>query len=94
MIYKNRNCCNCSMLSSSGHCRLTACINPLPTRTNDYVPKPKTNGDRVRAMTDEELAKMLDGSICPPGYNQIGACEAGEEECYLCWLDWVKGDAT
>ena len=78
--------------------RCTLCIkfDECPWRTEPdslcsaYQPKPQTNADHIRSMTDEELAKMLDGSICPPGYNQIGACEAGEEECYLCWLDWLR----
>lgn len=52
--------------------------------------KPKTNADRIRAMTDEELAEVLDGSICPQGYNQLGECEASKEICHTCWLDWLK----
>lgn len=33
--------------------------------------KPKTNGDRIRAMTDEELAEWMDDNI----------------KCSSCWLD-------
>lgn len=44
--------------------------------------KPKTNGDKIRAMTDEELAKILNG-----GYPQGAKCN---ERCGSCWLDWLK----
>lgn len=44
--------------------------------------KPKTNSDRIRAMTDEELAKILNGG-CPQGAK----CN---ERCGTCWLDWLR----
>lgn len=53
-----------------------------------------TNADRIRAMTDEELAKTLNVSICPPGYNEIWACEKEEELCHDCWLDWLKQESS
>lgn len=45
--------------------------------------KPKTNADRIRAMTDEELAKILNGG-CPPGGAKCN------ERCETCWLDWLR----
>lgn len=48
--------------------------------------KPTTNADRIRAMSDEELAKFLDTRIagCPdPARN----CRAS---CTDCILDWLK----
>ena len=47
-------------------CGKTVCIHCDPDwELMDDCPgdtrKPKTNADRIRAMTDEELAKMLDG---------------------------------
>ena len=44
--------------------------------------KPKTNSDRIRAMTDEELAKILNG-VCPQGAK----CN---EHCETCWLFWLR----
>lgn len=41
--------------------------------------KPKTNADRIRAMTDEELAKWLDGEL-PSKPKEW-------------WLDWLKEEA-
>ena len=45
--------------------------------------KPKTNSDRIRAMTDEELAKILNGG-CPQGGAKCNG------HCGLCWLDWLR----
>ena len=47
--------------------------------------KPKTNSDRIRAMTDEKMAKILNGG-CPPGAKCY-------KRCGLCWLEWLKAPA-
>ena len=57
--------------------------------------KKKTNADRIRAMTDDELADMFDkevsgGVICPPNHTHK-YCAAGD--CQKCWLDWLKQEA-
>lgn len=55
---------------------------------SNYKPKPLTNADRIRAMTDEELAEWIDysqgcfesqGKRCP----KYGTCRD-------CWFDWLK----
>lgn len=53
------------------------------------------NGDRIRAMTDEELAKMVsmkvcrivkpDGKDCPKGFY-FGKCDK-------CVISWLKQEA-
>lgn len=52
-----------------------------------------TNADRIRSMSDEELAKMMeDSGDCPPRtcpYNEVGAYIA-RQECDMCWLEWLK----
>ena len=57
----------------------------------NYVRKPQTNADRIRAITDEELARMLmaihwdesdvfdDVEILPSNYSD--------------WLDWLKQES-
>lgn len=45
-----------------------------------------TNGDRIRSMTDEELADFLDGFLC----YQVGACRAPDIDCQECCLKWIK----
>lgn len=49
--------------------------------------KPKTNGDRFRAMTDKELAEYL-GNIhyCPVPYL---TCDP-TKECEECWGNWLR----
>ena len=53
-------------------------------------PKP-TNADRIRAMTDEELAHFLDN-------DSAGGCPATDVECWQdcerCWLNWLKEEVT
>jgi len=49
-------------------------------------PKPPTNADRIRSMTDEELADLLyatmrGDNICDP--------YSGRDD----WLDWLKQEA-
>lgn len=53
--------------------------------------KPMTNGDRIRAMSDEELAKFI------PDWSYTNACKLSEEvyidcnnECEKCVAEWLK----
>ena len=54
----------------------------------------QTNADRIRSMSDEELAKWfaLDNGLksCPKGARWPKSCECG---CGNCWLDWLRQDA-
>lgn len=57
--------------------------------------KPQTNGDRLRAMTDEELADFQDSiGYCPPIHNRSEHCiKHKDESCSACWLDWLQSPA-
>ena len=52
-----------------------------------------TWGDKIRAMSDEELAILIDGHYfflgCPAGEFYKHKCHR-HESCYHCWLDWLK----
>jgi len=50
-----------------------------------------TNGDKIRAMSDEELLDFLYGRFlnCPP--NSKSECPL--LDCDRCWLDWLKKEA-
>ena len=50
-----------------------------------------TNADRIRAMTDEELAYWA-GVTCPPSFVFWSKECKGEwnSDCHNCWLDWLK----
>lgn len=52
---------------------------------------PDTNADRIRAMSDEELAKFI------PDWSYTNACKCDElpyvdcnNECEKCVLEWLK----
>lgn len=50
-----------------------------------------TNADKIRNMTDEELALQI---MCP-----FGDCVVDDEKregygCYRCSLDWLKQEVT
>lgn len=51
----------------------------------------KTNADRIRAMSDEELAKALMKALtigCPPV-----ECGGWKTSCEQCWSYWLKQPA-
>lgn len=52
---------------------------------------PMTNADRIRAMTDEELAELIDRETdsCAP----TGDCEKMSRDCKACWLEWLQQTA-
>ena len=75
-------------------------VDPATCPAVSYCPQatpPKTNADRIRCMTDEELAKWLGtrGHECPERWK---ACNIGivdhEDDCIPCWLKWLKEEAT
>jgi len=76
-------------------CGLTAELANLPDNMDFIVqyrvPQPKTNADKLRSMTDEELAGFLTtddmcGLIC----GDPLACEG---QCKQKMLDWLKKEA-
>lgn len=50
--------------------------------------EPQTNADRIRTMTDEELAEYFSALTCFPEANK-DICK-GVANCELCWLEWLK----
>ena len=70
-------------------------------RVEDYCinheERPMTNADRIRQMTDKELAVVCEDG-CPPKK----LCPGGDERekmtikefCQRCWLDWLKSEAA
>ena len=56
-----------------------------------------TNADKIRAMTDEELASLLCDyacMACPIGELDCeGRMEIGHDACWKRWLDWLQKEA-
>lgn len=55
---------------------------------DERIAKPLTNGDRLRAMSNEELAESI--LICPMSLDY--ECPP-EIECKQCKLDWLNSPA-
>jgi hypothetical protein len=53
--------------------------------------KPQTNADRIRSMTDEELAEVLFGSCIE--HMGVEECSHPEEACKSCVLDWLRAES-
>lgn len=50
-----------------------------------------SNADRIRAMSDEELAKWLSICGCPDAFSMVGDCESGK--CEDCWIGYLQQPA-
>ena len=49
-----------------------------------------TNADRIRSMTDEELAEwFLKIAVCPCDAMN-GGCALNDDTCRQAWLEWLK----
>lgn len=61
------------------------------TCPNFVEPKPITNADRIRSMTDEELADWLGVYCNGQTAQEVGKpCVSDMGSCEECWLDWLK----
>lgn len=49
----------------------------------------KTNADRYRAMSDEELARVFSSIDCPRRPDD-DVCGMFDDDCNACWLDWLQ----
>lgn len=58
----------------------------------EKCPYKKTNADRIRTMSDEELAAILsdDNRCCPPKHND---CRKYINNCAGCYLEWLQQPA-
>ena len=95
ILWPYGKCVECANKSDcvNSQAQIIACIsNGYP----DY--KPQTNADRIRAMTDEEIAEILE-SDCPstrrkcPDFEEEMFDKSYHEICKKCWLDWLRQEA-
>lgn len=56
-------------------------------------PKPRTNGDRIRSMSDEELARFLNSVEVCENWPLERCYRATDATCIACTLDWLKQPA-
>lgn len=85
--YCDGNCATCAV----NNYYTTTGTNTQVTAEKDYPPyldhpkerKKQTNADKIRQMTDEELAKWIARQTTEGGRTI-------PDETYKCWLDWLK----
>ena len=53
--------------------------------------EPQTWGNKIRAMSDEELAEWLADMVGCKRCDRIGLCK-GNEECKEAYLQWLKSE--
>ena len=64
--------------------------------TNRYylVPPKMTNADKIRTLSDEELAGFIQGFVdCAYCTRIAQGCSVNDESCFNTWLDWLKQEA-
>ena len=84
------------MISSCKLCLADCAFSGKDMKKGDckgYIPM--TNADRIRAMSDEELAKFF----CPetpgasPWCEPMGRVRCGKSPCWKCMLKWLRQPA-
>lgn len=72
------------MGTPKGFCSCQVCAHGYP---KPVAMRPQTNADRIRGMTDEELAEWIADDLIEPGYNS-------REQTVKIWLDWLREEAN
>ena len=81
-----RKCTGANCPMQVGYVIPETCPEPEKCR---YATFPQTNADRIRNMTDEEMAIFLgDVDCCNPNH-----CKPGMY-CGRCWLAWLRSPAN
>lgn len=89
----------CEGKTEYGYCRYTWCINPLHSNLGTAyqgqgVQKAIiTNADRIRSMTDEELAEFI-GDDAMHGICPNNCQDDLDRPCRVCALDWLKQECA
>lgn len=65
--------------------------NEVVVQCGAYIP-PITNADRIRAMSDKELAEKARKNCnwCPDTDWECMKIKGAENACYECWLKWLQ----
>ena len=79
---------SCSKCKNEGKQICSVCCSYMGY-PDKFDPKPKSRGEKIRSMSDAELAAWLQDG-CPPGGHICPALIS----CERCWFDWLveEGD--
>lgn len=58
-----------------------------------YPSRTHTHADRIRSMSDEELAELFSHLGCPYFLGGKVDCNTENKGCKACWLDWLRQEA-
>lgn len=78
---------NCVDCKNTGKQICTVCCTYQGGIPDRWEPKPKTNADRIRAMSDEELAGWLADHPVVSEYDE-------NNPQHKAWLDWLRQEAS
>jgi hypothetical protein len=96
MADKREQCKSCKIGCSENIFQIKLNQSRIPfDKCFDYVPK-QTNADRIRSMTDEELAEFLRKTIWNEGSDLFDCYEIGcDNVCWKCdmYLNWLQSEA-
>lgn len=104
--YENLQCCSGTMFPEEGYsfCNEDGTIpkwdkeygaEPFIDIGGEFYNKPITNADRIRAMSDEELADFIDRCEMNDIDYAKTFCDLcnGQYECNQCRIDWLQQPA-
>ena len=88
----SKTCKSCKhYLAEMFHCQKNDVMAEAFNTCEDFELKVITNGDKIRQMSNEELARKF-GYPCPPIPKKH--CKGiDNEECTECWLNWLNAPA-
>lgn len=80
----------CEFANLNGYCQNSACIKSFSITYEAWDMKPLTNADRIRAMSNEELADFMKMKKSCPDETKHKGCVLS---CGECWLEWLNTPA-
>lgn len=106
MTYCNEKQMPCEWAQIGGGCSVSACLKvlftaggwPMPTKPPEFVKPPMTNADRIRAMSDKELAHWISLNSCED-FTYEHCCTAEwrkkpcNNKCVACLVAWLQQPA-
>lgn len=91
----DRVCAYCGKHEVKARGLCNACYIRLQRNGDCKYKRRKTNADRIRSMTDEELADWLGVYCNGQTAQEVGKpCVSGMGSCEECWLDWLREEVT
>ena len=92
-MFEDFTSCAVCQHNNGEKCELFGRVIGMHGCSNGEPRKPKTNGDKIRAMTDEELGLFLLQLKVYEACPELGFHNC-QESCRKCWLEWLQQEAS